>query len=164
MKPGIVKTFFACAVAAIAEFGAMADIPAECIADSNLKFGKVYCGTKESWNGWTEQAIWDGQYGFTLGEFEYALVPVTGSGTLKPVVFGDVPNGYIDTPQVWSDQKMLEFFTPKGVSPSKWEGYNGVWYYERSNAEWSWPQEIWPDNKTVEDRRWIVVRTKRADA
>ena len=86
---------------------------------------------------------------------------MTGTGTITPVIIGDVPSGYLDKPQVWSDQKMLDTFTPKGVAPSKWiSDGDAMWYYEGSKAEWEWPKSIWPENKVVSNRRWIVVRAK----
>ena len=126
---------------------------------SNLKFDRVYGGGQYGDSNWMEYEIWDN--GMGLYGDEYALIPVTGTGAITPVIIGDVPAGYLDKPQVWSDQKMFETFTPKGVAPSKWESDgDSSWYYEGAKAEWEWPKAIWPENKAVPNRRWIVVRAK----
>ena len=83
-----------------------------------------------------EYCIWD-NVGIGLYGDEYALIPVTGTGTITPIIIGDVPSDYLDKPQVWSDQKMFETFTPKGVASAKWQSAgDAMWYYEGTKAEW----------------------------
>ena len=128
---------------------------------SSLKFGRIYAGEMPDagWSGFTSYEIWDSHDIGLYGD-EYAFIPVTGTGALKPVLYGDVPAGWLDSPQVWTDQKMFDTFTPKGASPSKWDDDGDEWYYETNKKEWSWPKEIWPDNAPVANRRWIVVHAK----
>ena len=143
---------------------ALNEVPDAYSVESNLKFGRVYgCEIPGAdYVGLKTWGIW-GNNDIGLYDDEYALIPVTGTGTIKPVILGDVPSGYLDTPQVWTDQKMFNTVTPKGVATSKWEtaDYNDdLWYYETSKVEYEWPKNIWPDKKPVADRRWIVIHAK----
>ena len=141
---------------------ALNEVPEAYAKESNLKFGRVYGGEQSSGSGWSAHCIW---YNNDIGLYgdEYALIPVTGTGTIKPVIYGDVPSGYLETAEIWTDQKMFDTFTPKGVATSKWksdEDEDWMWYYETSKGDWEWPKEIWPKKKVVSNRRWIVIHAK----
>ena len=139
---------------------ALNEVPAAYAAESNLKFGRVYGGALWSESGWSAHEIWDNNDVGLYGD-NYALIPVTGKGTIKPVIYGDVPSGYLDTPEIWTEQQMFNTFTPKGVSSSKWDCEDEYkWCYETSGAEWEWPREIWPQKTVETDRRWIVIHAK----
>ena len=139
---------------------ALNEMPAAYAKESKLKFGRVYGGEQSSGSGWSGHYIWDNNDIGLYGD-EYAFIPVTGTGTIKPVIYGDVPSGYLETAEIWTDQKMFDTFTPKGVATSKWKSdEEGLWYYEISKGEWEWPKELWPKKKVVSGRRWIVIHAK----
>ena len=141
---------------------ALNEKPEEYTLASNLKFGRVYGGEMWEGYGFTERCIWNNNDVGLYGD-EYAFFPVTGTGRITPVILGDVPVGYLDAPQVWTDQKMFETFTPKGVATSKWKDDGDEWEYEASKVEYEWPKSIWPDKKPVADRRWIVIHAKEKE-
>ena len=127
----------------------------------NLTFGKVYGGGMWDGSGYSEREIWEASAaesgllwpGKKGGE--YALIPVEGSGTITPIIYGD--KKYVSTVEVWTDSQLFETFTPKGVSSSEWENDYDCWEYESGRKCYSWPKSVWPDNKVVSGRRWIVV-------
>ena len=144
---------------------ALNEKPEEYTLASSLKFGRVYGGEMWEGYGFTERCIWNNNDVGLYGD-EYAFFPVTGTGRITPVILGDVPVDYLDAPQVWTDQKMFDTFTPKGVAPSKWEMDDdepGQWYYEAKTADYEWPQNIWPNKKPVTNRRWIVIHVKEKE-
>lgn len=135
--------------------------PDEFAVDSGLTFGKVYGGGMWDGSGYSEREIWEestvesgllwpGEKGG-----EYAFIPVLGEGSITPIIYGD--KKYVTKVEVWTDGQMFEKFTPKGVSSSKWEDDADYWEYESGIKWYSWPKSVWPDNKVVSGRRWIVV-------
>ena len=135
--------------------------PDEFTVDSSLKFGKVYGGGMWDGSGYSERELWEESTvesvlvwpGGKSGE--YAFIPVEGSGTITPIIYGD--KKYVSTVEVWTDSQLFETFTPKGVSSSEWENDYDCWEYESGRKCYSWPKSVWPDNKVVSGRRWIVV-------
>ena len=142
------------------------EVPEEYAVQSDLKIGDVYGG------GWWADGplssqmayeIWDNGTIGTWGD-EMAFVSVTGSGTINPVIlYGDTPVEYLGPASVWTDKQLFEKFVPSGVESSKWEDEYHTWYYETSKACYEWAKSIWPENKVVSNRRWIVVPAKEVD-
>ena len=69
--------------------------PDEFTVDSSLKFGKVYGGGMWDGSGYSEREIWEASAAESgllwPGEKggEYAFIPVEGSGTITPIIYGD---------------------------------------------------------------------------
>ena len=137
------------------------DVPVEYSVKSDLKMGRLYCGGMWDGDGYSEREIWEestvesgllwpGEKGG-----EYAFIPVSGNGAITPIIYGD--KKHITTIEVWTDSQMFEKFTPKGISSSEWDDDEDMWEYESDIKWYSWPKSVWPDNKVVADRRWIVV-------
>ena len=168
MKPNIIRNLIASVFAMLATGGAIADeLPSEYAATSNFKMGELYAGSKYESSTWADRELYeanyveldlllDGETGNT-----YAFVPVTGTGVLKPVVMGDLSEKHIASVKVWTDQEMFDTFTPKGVSPAKWEDDGDAWEYDGGRNWYWWGKSIWPAKKVVAGRRWIVVALKQ---
>ena len=151
----------AAALALGAAVSAQAQTTGNHTVSSSLAFGRVWCGQMYTFqDGYRESELWNNNDVGLYGD-EYAFFPVTGAGEIKPVILGDVPAGYLDEPVVWSEQKMFETFTPKGIAASQWEDDDDEWEYENENGWWEWAKEVWPDNKAVDGRRWVVVHANR---
>ena len=174
MKSKTLLNLIGLAAVALVAGGALADeLPGEYTATSNFKMGALCGGSKYGGkigsSNWADRELWEGDHvtvdtrfpGETDGNNTYAFVPVTGTGALKPVVMGDLPEKHIASVTVWTDQDMFDTFTPKGVSSTKWEDDGDAWYYESSQNCYWWEKSIWPNKKVVADRRWIVVALKQ---
>ena len=112
----------------------------------------------------------EGKGNFLLGGGEYVFIPVTGDGEISPVILhGDTTDECFESVEVWSEEKMFATYVPSGVPQSewdRWEEYGDLWYeYESDDDDgisYCWPSYLWPENKPVPGRRWIVVKSSEA--
>ena len=146
------------------------NIPNEYKAASDCTFGRTYGGGwwKDEWmrDGklirFTEYELWYNNDAGLYGD-EFAFFPVTtAKSSIKPyILFDDTPEKYLDDAEVWTDAKMFGKFVPKNTSVSHWDGDDDDRYeYKYEDEYWHWPKNLWPDNKAVSDRKWIVVPLK----
>ena len=95
---------------------------------------------------------------------EELYIPVLGTGTITPIILhGNTTAADFGTVKILTDQQMIDRFTPKGVSSSKWDGDGSYYEYETKSADWAWPSHLWgKSNKQKADRRWIQIPVKKS--
>lgn len=125
--------------------------------DASLGSGKTFVERELSCWGWGTCSSW--------GD-EEIYVPVLGTGTITPIILhGNTKAADLGTVKILTDQQMMDRFTPKGVSPSKWDGDGSDYEYETANGSWEWPSHLWgKSTKAKSDRRWIQIPIKMSTA
>ena len=104
------------------------------------------------------------------------VIPVTGAKTaseVKPViVYGSATSDQISGVSVWTDEQLRARAMPATSTKSKWRkshdgGTTDTYEYEGVGSTcfcYEWPRDLWPNNKAVSGRYWVVVELNQRGA
>ena len=105
------------------------------------------------------------------------VLPVTGAKSaaeIKPVIaYGSATSEQVKGVSVWTDEQLRARAMPALSTKSEWKlvyWSEPTYTYNNCNEsvsdiyEYEWPKSVWPKNKAVSGRYWVVVELNQRDA